>query len=418
MVKLAKPIVIETTFDTYVLNEKIGEGGAGQVFGGISGSNEAVAVKVLNKGAPTETRRRFKNETAFLRKDVHPNIVAVLDHGLAKAAGVEGPFYVMHRYHGSLRDVIKSGVKPDQAVKIFAKILEGVEAAHLLKVKHRDLKPENILCSGADGDLAVADFGIAEFTGEMLHTLVETSPRKRLANFEYAAPEQRSRGKQVGYEADIFSLGLILNEMFTREVPHGTDYKTVKSIAADFAYLDPIISKMLAQSPSDRPRSIAEVKTLIAVHRNEFAALQKLSEIQKKVIKVGEIDNPLAFEPPKLIAFDWANGALTLTVDRPLNPAYIYALQTMPTGWLMGYEPQRFSFKPHGTTAVVPCPPSDQTVQQLINFFKTWLTQASQELKQSLENKARQDQYQREEELKRVREAEEARLKLLRNVQV
>jgi serine/threonine protein kinase len=118
-----------------------------------------------------------------------------------------------------------------------------------LKVKHRDLKPENVLCNGASGDLVVADFGVAEFTGELLYTLVETADDKRLANFVYAAPEQKIRGSTIGYGADIFSLGLILNELFTKVVPHGTGHTTIGSVVSNFAFLDPIVSRMLAAEP-------------------------------------------------------------------------------------------------------------------------------------------------------------------------
>jgi serine/threonine protein kinase len=79
----------------------------------------------------------------------------------------------------------------------FSQLLDGVEAAHLQQVVHRDLKPENVLHDTKSDQLTVADFGIAQFEEEELYTLIETTPNRRLANFQYAAPEQRNRGAAV-----------------------------------------------------------------------------------------------------------------------------------------------------------------------------------------------------------------------------
>jgi hypothetical protein len=61
-------------------------------------------------------RKRFKNETAFQQRNLHPNIVAVLDQGVANAVGLTGPFYVMRRYDSSLRNLIAEALKPDDAL--------------------------------------------------------------------------------------------------------------------------------------------------------------------------------------------------------------------------------------------------------------------------------------------------------------
>ena len=139
-------------------------------------------------------------------------------------------------------------------------MLDGVEAAPLQGVVHRDLKPENILTDSVTGAIAIADFGVAHFTEDLLVTLVETSPAQRLANFLYAAPEQRAPGLDVGTPADIYSIGLLVNELFTGVVPHGTDYKEIAEISREHGYLDPLVEMMLRQAPNDRPQAIAEIK--------------------------------------------------------------------------------------------------------------------------------------------------------------
>jgi len=94
MTKLKSPVDIETAFATYKLIELLGEGGAGRVYGGVDSDGSSIAVKVLTSGG-NEKRRRFKNETYFLLRNRHQNIVTVLDHGIAASADIKGPFYVI-----------------------------------------------------------------------------------------------------------------------------------------------------------------------------------------------------------------------------------------------------------------------------------------------------------------------------------
>src|ERR1700730_15298489 len=192
MAKLKKPLKLETAFATYMLDQQIGAGGAGTVYAGRDAANAPIAAKVLSKeAASTDKRKRFKNEIAFLTKCAHPRVVQVVDHGFSKDATAAGPFYIMRRYSGSLRDVLKRGVSPDAVLPLYLQLLDGVEAAHLLGAVHRDLKPENILWEAHDNSLAVADFGVASLGPDLAATVVDTKPDRRLANFTYAAPEQR-----------------------------------------------------------------------------------------------------------------------------------------------------------------------------------------------------------------------------------
>ena len=297
MSKLTKPISLESGFETYLVDEILGEGGAGRVYGGKTDEGKAVAIKVLHPGS-AEKRRRFKNEASFLAKNTHKNIAAVIDRGNAKEASLVGPFYVMERFDGNLRSLMHNGIEPHDVLRLFAQILDGVEAAHLLGVVHRDLKPENILVRGKE--LVVADFGCARFTEEQLYTAIETGPSSRLANFQYAAPEQRRPDRTVDRPADIFALGAILNELFTGEIPDGTEFQTITAVSPEFGFLDPIVAQMRRQSPTERLQSIEDVKRLIQMRHTETIALQKLSETSKRVIPKGEIDEPLAHHPPLL----------------------------------------------------------------------------------------------------------------------
>ena len=146
MSRLKKSIKFETTFNTYVVDVLIGEGGAGRVYGSVDTEGAVVAVKVLaSERATSDRRRRFKREIELLSRNKHPNIVSVIDNGVAFDGKTVSLFYVMPPYDGSLRDLIQFGITPKSVLPLFLQILDGVEAAHLKGVIHRDLKPENIL---------------------------------------------------------------------------------------------------------------------------------------------------------------------------------------------------------------------------------------------------------------------------------
>jgi serine/threonine protein kinase len=199
---------------------------------------------------------------AFCKGNRHPNIIKVEDWGLTEVAGQEVPFYVMPLYSKTLRHLMGDGIDSNTILALFGQILDGIEAAHEQGVWHRDLKPENLLYDPDSRRVVIADFGIAHFAEPLLQTTIETGPQERLANFQYAAPEQRTRSK-VDHRADIYALGLILNEMFTGRLLQGTGHKTIGSIAPSHARLDFAVDRMVRQSPAERPQSIAGVRQLL-----------------------------------------------------------------------------------------------------------------------------------------------------------
>ncbi len=416
MGKLTKPVSFETTFGIYVAQELLGEGGAGRVYGGSAPDGTDIALKVLTEDrASTDKRRRFKNEVAFLQRNKHRHIVTVMDYGVARGGDINGPFYVMKRYHCSLRPLMGKGIAFDGALPLFSQILDGVEAAHLQHVVHRDLKPENILYDQTTKTLAIADFGIASFTEVMLATHVETGQGQRLANFQYAAPEQRSPGNAIEASADIYALGLILNEMVTGTVPQGTDYRSIGSVAKELAFLDEIVAKMLRQKPQDRPSSIAEVKGIIQRYQSDAVSMQRLSLLNQTVIGDKEIDDPLAYDPPKLVNFDWDGQTLTLMLDRDVSENWVRALSQMDsTPHIMGKRPEVFRIRGNKATVAA----EDFEVQSIIDHFKGWLSPATQKLKFMYERSNEQEAIRRKEELRRQGEAEERKLQLMRSIKI
>ena len=208
---------------------------------------------------------------------------------------------------------------------------------------------------------------------------------------------------------------MILNEMFTGQAPHGTDYKSIASVSEGHAYLDPIVAQMLRNTPENRPVSLAAVKQLIQKHHAEAVSLQKLSALESVVIPAGEVDEPLAHEPPKLIGVEWRDGQLTLQLDRRVNPGWQQALLNMGNfSAVLGKGPEVFSFS--GDTARVHA--MEHEAQSVIDHFKNWLPVATRVYKHRLEGEMKRAEAQRIEQLRRERANEERNLKLNQSLRI
>ncbi len=414
--KLNKPLVFITTFATFTATHIIGEGGAGRIFEASDDTGGICAIKWLDPAKATKEKvKRFKNELQFCLRNQHPHILTIVDHGVFIKGEGNSLFYVMPLYDGSLRDLLKAGISPDKVLNYFARILDGIEAAHIQSVVHRDLKPENILYAADDDRLVIADFGIAHFEEDELYTAVETKDSARLANFQYAAPEQRSRGTEPDQRADIYALGLILNEMFTGKVLSGTGYKTIVKVAPDYEYLDSIIEEMTRQSPEDRIDSIEKIKNQLIGRKNEFITRQRISEMKDTVVPVTELDDPLIADPPRLVNFDWDRGKLTLFFQQPVNEKWVWALQNMGGhASLMGKGPEYFRI--HGDKAVIDA--IENQVQKIIDYFNDWLPAANRVYEQLIRREKEEAEEKQRKELERQIAEQEARQRVLKNIKL
>ncbi len=278
-----KQNVFETATSSYTFSASDipRHGGSGTVLLVHDENRNEYALKTLSpENITTKKIKRFKNELLFCFKNDHSNIIKVLDWGyLITENNKKCPFYVMPFYKKTLRDLIKAGISNEKALRYFSQILNGVEAAHIKGHWHRDLKPENILYDEPKDTLIVADWGIAHFKEDELHTTVATKPQERLANFMYAAPEQRIKGVTVDHRADIFALGMLLNEIFTNVVPIGSGYKTIKSVNDAYAYLDDLVELMIKNSVDDRPQSIDVVRQQFVAEEEKRQRILKNVEV-------------------------------------------------------------------------------------------------------------------------------------------
>lgn len=414
--ELNKPVVFTSTFATYAATHIIGEGGSGRIFKASDDAGGIYAIKWLDPAKATKEKvKRFKNELQFCLRNRHRHILTIVDHGVFIKGESNSPFYVMPLYDGSLRDLLKAGISPDKVLNYFGQILDGVEAAHIQGVIHRDLKPENILYAANDDRLIIADFGIARFEEDELYTAVETKDSARLANFQYAAPEQRSRGAEPDQRADIYALGLILNEMFTREIPYGTGYKTIAKVASDYEYLDSMVEEMMRQSPEDRIDSIEKIKNQLIGRKIEFITRQRISELKESVVPVTELDDPLIADPPRLVNFDWDRGKLTVFFQRPVNEKWVWALRNMGGHTsLAGKGPEFFQI--HGDKAVIDA--TENQVQKIIDYFHGWLPRANEVYKQRIDREKKEAEKEQRKELERQIEEQEARQRVLKDIRL
>ncbi|HYW29767.1 MAG TPA: Stk1 family PASTA domain-containing Ser/Thr kinase, partial [Gaiellales bacterium] len=208
--------IIGELFDRrYRLERRIGTGGMADVYLAEDETlHRQVAIKIL---ADRYTRdegfvERFRREATAAAGLNHPNIVSIYDRGES-----EGTYYIAMEYIDgpTLKEEITSRAPlPEaEAVGYAQQVLQALEFAHRRGVIHRDIKPHNMMLT-EDGLLKVTDFGIARAANQVEMTEVGSI----VGTAQYLSPEQ-ARGQTVGPQSDIYSLGVVLYEMLTGEVP-------------------------------------------------------------------------------------------------------------------------------------------------------------------------------------------------------
>lgn len=409
---LKKGTVLKTAFDIYTIQKQRGSGGSGVVYEAQDSGNSACAIKVIDiSRASTSRLKRFKNEITFCTRKVHKNVIQVLDSGRSEG---DASFYVMPLYSCTLRDLVTKGIKPDAVLPLFDQILDGVEAAHLQGVWHRDLKPENILCSPPQGNVVVADFGIAHFEEEELLTAVETKSDERLANFLYAAPEQKIRGRSVDSKADVYALGLMLHEMFTGDVPLGTGHRKIAEIAPVFAYLDTLIDSMRSQAPSQRP-SVGDIKRELIARGNQFVELQRLNDLKKQVVPESEISDRLIADPIRVVdKLDYRNGILKLKLNQPVNQKWIGCFEARATRFSANMSSAMVSFNGDQAEIIV----TEHFIQEGVRFVQDYLPLANEDYATQMKQEHLKEIERRRAALRSNIAQEEARRKILDRIKL
>ncbi len=250
---------IAAAFPELEILEMIGQGGMGVVFKARQPRlDRLVALKLLppTLAAQPGFAERFTREARVLARLAHPHIVGIYDFG--ESAGF---FYlIMEFVNGvNLRAAMRAGVKPEQALLLVPKICEALQFAHDHGVLHRDIKPENILLD-TTGTPKLADFGIAKLAGEEALRTGLTASGATLGTAVYMAPEQVEKPATVDHRADIYSLGVVLYEMLTGELPLGRFGAPSEKSTVNRG-VDDVVMRALEKERERRQQSATAMKT-------------------------------------------------------------------------------------------------------------------------------------------------------------
>lgn len=299
-----------TTFaGRYEIIEELGKGGMGRVYRALDKElNEKIALKLIKPEIAKDKKsiERFRNELKTARMVSYKNVCRMFDIGEEKGAY----FITMEFIRGEdLKSLIRKmgQLSAGQAAAIARQICEGLTEAHKLGVVHRDLKPQNIMID-THGIARIMDFGIAR----SLEAKGITGAGVMIGTPEYMSPEQ-VEGKEVDQRSDIYSLGIILYEMLTGQVPFRGD--TALSIAvqhktespSDPSAVDPqipenlsrIVLKCLEKDKAQRYKSIE------ILHSD-------LIEIEEGMPSTMKGPTPKEFKTPTTFKEKWKNSIAVL----------------------------------------------------------------------------------------------------------
>ncbi|HLG93710.1 MAG TPA: protein kinase, partial [candidate division Zixibacteria bacterium] len=253
--------MIGRTVSHYKILDKLGEGGMGVVYKAQDlRLDRLVALKFLppHLGTEEEQKKRFFQEAKAASALDHPNVCTVYEIDETPAGQI---FISMAYYEGEpLNKKIEKGpLKLEEAVSIVLQIAQGLAKAHRQGIVHRDIKSGNVVIT-ADGIAKIVDFGLAKLLGNTTRTKT-----KAVGTPGYISPEQLS-GDFADHRADIWSLGIVLYEMLTGQLPFKGDYEQAvlyailnevpaptSSRRKEVSFvLDGIVAKCLEKNPAGR----------------------------------------------------------------------------------------------------------------------------------------------------------------------
>jgi tRNA A-37 threonylcarbamoyl transferase component Bud32 len=270
------PQELQRWFPHLEIIELLGKGGMGAVYKARQNHlDRFIAVKILppEVGRDPAFAERFSREAKALAQLHHQNIVAVYD------SGQTGNFYyfLMEYVDGTnLRELIRAGkLSPEQGLGIVPQVCEALQFAHDEGIVHRDIKPENILVD-TRGRVKIADFGLAKLIGQPLDAVALTHTHQVMGTLHYMAPEQMAGAKEVDHRADIYSLGVVLYEMLTGELPIGRFEVPSKKVHIDLR-LDEVVLRTLESRPERRYQHASDLKS-------ELDTIRGISPLARRAI--------------------------------------------------------------------------------------------------------------------------------------
>ncbi|HSL30634.1 MAG TPA: protein kinase [Anaerolineales bacterium] len=316
---------------SYRIISQVGKGGMATVYKAYQASvDRYVAIKVLPSqlAESKEFATRFQQEARIIAKLEHPHILPVFDYGES-----DGTAYFVMRYleAGTLKDKMEFGrpLPMSEIDRIFTQLTDALSYAHSQGIVHRDLKPANALID-SHGNIFLTDFGIAKLLESASPRLTQTDAI--MGTPAYISPEQ-AQSHPVDRRSDIYSLGIILYEMVTGQVPFLAD----TPLAVLFKHVSDPLPPPSRVKP-DIPPSIEQVilKALAKDPRDRFATADEFLSAWKRALEERETvrtDAPTEIIPEP--------GAPTPTVTdqtqrKPVTATTTISRAARPAGWIIG----------------------------------------------------------------------------------
>ena len=268
----------------YEVGGLIGRGGMAEVHVGHDlRLGRSVAIKILRSDLARDSSflARFRREAQSAAGLNHPSIVAVYDSGEQEAtesggAAVQVPYIVMEHVEGhTLRDLLNEErvLDPDEAARITAAVLGGLDYAHAKGIVHRDIKPANVMVTRA-GAVKVMDFGIARAVADSAATMTQT--QAVLGTARYLSPEQ-AQGQDVDARSDLYSTGCLLYELLSGRTPFQGD-----PVSLVYQHLGET-PKPPSQHQSDLPQSLDAI-TLHALEKSPDSRYQSAARFREDLV--------------------------------------------------------------------------------------------------------------------------------------
>ncbi len=281
-------------FGEYVVLEKVGSGGMGQVFKARHRpTGKLVAVKVLSADAVKNRRliERFKKEARAVARLKHPNIVRAYEAGKINRIR----YLVMEYVEGEnmLVRVKRKGPLPvDECIRSVLEAARGLDYAHQKGVIHRDIKPSNLLRDKSTARVKVLDMGLARVDEPDEDEIRLTMPGQMLGTARFMSPEQVEDARKADVRSDVYSLGCTLYFLMRSKAPYSGEtvaHTLMAHVSAPIPnlckkrpdapeWLGDVFQKMLAKKPRDRFQTMGELVETIQHHLGEDLTKHDSSE--------------------------------------------------------------------------------------------------------------------------------------------
>lgn len=265
-----EPMRLPLAFGKYEPLDELGNGGFGTVISCIDPrTNKQYAIKIIRPELvdDIEALSRFRREIGLIKAISHPNVIRIHEDNLNSE--YHFPAYVMDLAEWPLRLYLdrsrRDGSVPDkkprlptsEAIELILEVFDGVEALHTNNppVVHRDIKPENVLRL-ANGRWVIADFGLAKFLPPVAFSnSFATASKKAMGTTGYAAPEQSKDFRSADHRADIYSLGVLIWELFSPAWGQLDRSDTELPLS-----LEQVVLKATAKRPEERYSTVHDLR--------------------------------------------------------------------------------------------------------------------------------------------------------------